>query len=165
VPDDLGTDFSGITVCMHVADYQCTTASMVADLPADPAAPLRWWASLGPACSAVVLPGVIVREAAGATLVVPPALTDPGVWQATSALARVAEQPGDAGRSALEATRAILGPAEAEAWAEADALAATNATVTEWQDAAARWSDSALAALGQAHAGVTHGGSIPRADT
>jgi len=165
VPTDLGEDFSGVTVCMHVADYQCTTASMVADLPADPTAPLRWWASLGPACSAVVLPGVIVRHTAGATMVVPPALTDPGVWQATSALARAAEQPGDLGRSALEATRAFLGPCEAEAWAEADELAATNATVTAWQDAAARWSDRARAALDEARAGVAPGGSTPRAET
>jgi hypothetical protein len=165
VPTDLGEDFSGVTVCMHVADYQCTTASMVADLPADPTAPLRWWASLGPTCSAVVLPGVILREASAATMVVPAALTDPVVWQATSALARAVEQPGDAGRSALEATRALLGPCEANAWAEADELVATNATSTAWRDAAARWSDRALAAVTKAHAVVAPPGPIPPAGT
>src|SRR5690606_38781609 len=31
-PEDVRDDWSGVTVCMHVRGYQCTTASMVADL-------------------------------------------------------------------------------------------------------------------------------------
>jgi secernin len=55
-PPGVHDDWSGITVCMHVRGYQCTTASLVADLPADPDEPLRAWAALGSPCASVYLP-------------------------------------------------------------------------------------------------------------
>ena len=55
-PDDVHGDWSGVTVCMHVRGYQCTTASLIADLPSSPGAPLRAWASLGTPCTGLFLP-------------------------------------------------------------------------------------------------------------
>ena len=47
---------NGVTVCMHLRDYQATTASMVAELPADPDAPIRAWVALGSPCASVYVP-------------------------------------------------------------------------------------------------------------
>ncbi len=54
-PTDVGDDWSGVTVCMHVRDYQVTTASMIAELRADDA-PLRAWVALGSPCASVYVP-------------------------------------------------------------------------------------------------------------
>ncbi len=135
VPAELHDDWSGVTVCMHVRDYQCTTASMVADLPADPSEPLRVWAALGTPCASVYLPIAVLDDGA----VVPPVLGDVDAWRSFSALSRAVERPGEEGGDALRTIRAALAPVEAVAWAEADELWAGRATAHRWRDAAAGW--------------------------
>lgn len=143
VPATVGDDWAGVTVCMHVRDYQCTTASMVADLPADPAEPLRIWATLGTPCAGVYLPVGVFDDGA----VVAPVLGDVDAWRSFAALSRAVEQPGDDGRAALAAVRALLGPIEADAWAEADELWDSGADARRWQAAAAGWDRRVRAAL------------------
>jgi hypothetical protein len=139
VPVGLGDDLSGVTVCMHVRDYQCTTATMIADLPEDPDDPLRLWAAVGPPCSTAALPGVVIRRGEPEA-VVPTVLSEPATWAHASAAARDAEQPGDDGLASLAATRRRVGTVEAQAWDEADELAERHASATEWRAAAERWS-------------------------
>ena len=135
VPAELHDDWSGVTVCMHVRGYQCTTASMVADLPADPSEPLRVWAALGTPCSSVYLPVAVL----GSEAVVPSVLGDVGAWRSFSSLSRAVERPGEEGSDALRTIRAALAPVEAMAWAEADELWAGRAPADRWRDAVARW--------------------------
>ncbi|MBN2624563.1 MAG: hypothetical protein JXA83_14390, partial [Acidimicrobiales bacterium] len=150
-PADVGADWSGVTVCMHVRDYQCTTASMVAELPASPGAPLRVWASLGTPCSAVFLPVAVLddrgRGGSGVDAVVPGVLGDVDVWRAFAALSRRVEAPGDRGASALAAVREVLDPLESAAWDEAEGLWASGAGGATWQAAANRWDHDVRAAL------------------
>ena len=134
VPPDVGDDWSGVTVCMHVAGVSCTTASVVADLPAD--GPVRVWASLGTPCSGVFLPVAMP----GADAVVPAVLGSADAWRAFSALSRAVERPGDEGAAALASVRAALAPVEAQAWAEADELWARDADAPRWRAAADAWS-------------------------
>jgi len=49
-------------VCMHADPVGTTTASMIAQLPADGAAPPRYWASLGSPCVGVFLPLFLAGE-------------------------------------------------------------------------------------------------------
>lgn len=135
VPAELHDDWSGVTVCMHVRDYQCTTASMVADLPADPNEPLRVWAALGTPCSSVYLPVGMLGDDA----IVPPVLGDVDAWRSFSSLSSAVERPGEEGSAALLAIRAALAPVEAVAWAEADELWLGGAGAERWRVAAAGW--------------------------
>lgn len=144
VPASLGDDLSGITVCMHVRDYQCTTASMVASLPADPDATIGLWASVGPACCAVVLPGAIVRRGAQPEVIVPDALGDPTLWQAASLAARRSETAVDNRDTPTTDARRAFGPIEAAAWDEAAELTASGAGPDAWAEAAGRWSSGTL---------------------
>jgi secernin len=142
-PDGVYDDWSGVTVCMHVRDYQCTTASVVADLPADPSEPMRIWAALGTPCTSVYLPvGVLEGEA-----VVPEVLGDAEVWRSFSALSRMVERPGDVGEAALRDIRSALAPVEAAAWDEADSLWASGAAAVRWRAAAAGWDEQVRVAL------------------
>ena len=145
MPGGVGDDWSGVTVCMHVRDLSCTTASMVAELPADPGQPVRVWSALGTPCTGVYLPvGVL-----GTSAVVPAVLGDPGAWRSFSRLSRAVEAPGDDGRAALAEVRAVLAPVEAEAWAEGDELWSSGATTGRWRTATSAWDDRVRAALGQ----------------
>ena len=144
-PDAVGDDWSGVTVCMHVRGYQCTTASLVADLPASPGAPPRLWASLGTPCCGVFLPVAVLPSRPLAVL--PSVLGDAGAWRSFAALSRRVEAPGDRGAAALADARAILAPVEAAAWEEADALWATGADPAAWRTAADRWDGAVRAAL------------------
>ncbi|MCC5950787.1 MAG: hypothetical protein JJU45_01710 [Acidimicrobiia bacterium] len=148
-PADVGDDWSGITVCMHVRDYQATTAAMVAWLPHSPAAPRRMWAALGSPCASVFLPGVVLGHGPAAHVVLPAALSSPEMWHRLAGVARRVEAPGDQGLEALMAARRTLGPVEAAAWAEADELAATEGpgVVDAWGEAARRWSEATAAAV------------------
>jgi secernin len=153
-PGDVGDDWSGVTVCMHVRGYQGTTASMVADLPAGgptSGEPLRVWASLGPACTGVFLPIAVcaATPGGGPVGVVPEVLGDAGAWRVFAALGRAVEAPGEAGASALARIRAGLAPVEAGAWAEGDDLSSSGAGPGEWRAAADRWSSEVRAALGR----------------
>jgi hypothetical protein len=133
---------------MHVRGYQCTTASMVVDLPADASVPPRVWASLGTPCTGVFLPvGLTAEAGAPPSAVVPSVLGDTTAWHAFAELGRRVEAPGDAGRCALEEVRAALDPVEDDAWAEAAELWATSASPTRWRDAAGRWDAAARSAL------------------
>ena len=156
-PDDVHEDWSGVTLCMHLRGYQCTTASMVADLSDSDGSPLRVWASLGTPCTGVFLPVAVVvdgtgeERAAGPRAVVPGVLGDAEAWRAFAALGRRVEVRGDRGAEALADARAVLAPVEAAAWDEADALWAAGAPPAGWRVAADRWDGAvraALAALG-----------------
>ncbi|HET9611953.1 MAG TPA: hypothetical protein VFP06_20225 [Acidimicrobiales bacterium] len=153
-PATVGDDWSGVTVCMHVRDYQCTTASLVADLPGSPGTPPRLWASLGTPCCGVFLP---VAMLPGRPPVLPPVLGDPAAWRSFAALSRRVEAPGDRGAAALAAARAALAPVEAGAWQEADALWAAGAGPAAWRAAAARCDAAVRAALAALAAPVASG--------
>ncbi|NLV56191.1 MAG: hypothetical protein GXY13_11325 [Acidimicrobiales bacterium] len=146
-PVDVGDDWSGVTVCMHVRDYQCTTASMVADLPAGAAggsgaggsAPIRVWASVGGPCTGVFLPVGLP--------VVPEVLGDAGAWAAFSALGRGVEVLDGSAGEALARIRAVLDPIEDAAWSEGDDLWSAGAGPDRWRTAATGWSAAVRAAL------------------
>lgn len=127
VPNDVHDDWSGVTVCMHVRDYQATTAAMVADLPRDPGAPLRAWVALGSPCASVFLP---VFPPLG----VPAALGESASWHRFAALRDRVEHDPDA----LAAVRAVLAPVEDELWDRADHAArlGTEAALADYVDAA-----------------------------
>jgi len=112
-PTDVHDDWSGVTVCMHVRGYQATTASMVAELPADDEAPPRAWVALGSPCTSVYVP---VFPFDGG---VPRQLAEPETWTRFAALRDLVEADGDR----LADVRAVLGPVEGELWEEADAVA------------------------------------------
>lgn len=150
-PVEVGRDWAGVTVCMHVRDYQCTTASLVADLPSSPDTPVRIWASLGTPCTGVFLPVAVFppngNGAAGPQAVVPAVLGDAEGWRAFAALGRRVEAPGEQGASALDTVRSVLSPLEAAAWHEADALWARGAGPDAWRAAADHWDSAVRAAL------------------
>ncbi|MCO8126549.1 hypothetical protein NHL50_04960 [Acidimicrobiia bacterium EGI L10123] len=154
VPDGVHDDWSGVTVCMHVRDYQCTTASMVADLPSDPGEPLRVWAALGTPCSSVYLPVAVLGDEA----VVASVLGDVGAWRSFSALSRAVERPGAEGGDALLAIRTSLATVEAAAWADAEELWAARAGAERWRGAAAGWDQLVRSAV----ADVLSATSAPR---
>lgn len=154
VPDGVHDDWSGVTVCMHVREYQCTTASMVADLPSDPGEPLRVWAALGTPCSSVYLPVAVLGDEA----VVPSVLGDIGAWRSFSALSRAVERPGQEGSDALLAIRTSLATVEAAAWADAEELWAARAGAERWRGAAAGWDQLVRSAV----ADVLSATSAPR---
>lgn len=143
VPGDVHDDWSGVTVCMHVRDYQCTTASLVADLRHDPNEPLRVWACLGTPCSSAYLPVGVVTSGIRTEAVVPASLGDAAVWARLASRSRRAEQPGAIGAASLLATRTALDVVEAHAWAEAEALWDRQAGPDAWRASADRW-DAAL---------------------
>lgn len=136
IPPDLGNDFDGVTVCMHVRDYQVTTASMVALLPhAD--SPVRLWACLGSPCVGIYVPLLV-----GA---VPTELGDATVWSHFDALRRAAE--ADPAMAAMIRTR--LGPLEADAWTAADVrVTAGDLDPDRWATVAAGTVRRALDATG-----------------
>lgn len=114
VPTGVDEHWNGVTVCMHLRDYQATTASMVAELPADPDAVPRAWVALGSPCASVYLP---VFPPFG----VPSELGRPDTWHRFAALRdRVEAEP-----EALDAVRARLAPVEDELWDRADRAVAT----------------------------------------
>ena len=111
-PRELGDDFSGMTVCMHIEGYMATTASMVAELVAD--APIRIFSAPGSPCVSPYLPAAIV----GGTVLVPAALKDLEVWTRCAVLRdQVMAEP-----SSLERIRRRLGPLESELFEEASSL-------------------------------------------
>jgi len=112
LPGEFRPDGSGISVCLHIRGFQSTTSSIVAELPADPDAPLRAWVAPCSPCVSVFVP-VFPPDA------VPAALADPAVWSAFAALRDRVE----ADHSALAPIRAVFAPLEAELWSEADDVA------------------------------------------
>jgi secernin len=144
VPTTIDAAWRGISVCMHVRGYQCTTASLVADLPEDLDAPVRAWASLGTPCTGAFVPVALVGRPGDAEAVVTAASSDPTVWDVARRLSRAVEALGDdgsgrAGAEALRAVRSALDVFEAQAWAEADDLGSAGAGVDRWRAAARQW--------------------------
>lgn len=136
-PESVAEDWTGVTVCMHVRDYIATTSSMICELPADSAAPLRLWIALGSPCVSVYVP--VFFDA------VPRELSDPLQWDRLRVLRDRVEADG----SALAEVRSVLGPVEADLWEEADALAESGDPVALKAYAASAWApiDSALTHL------------------
>lgn len=136
-PTKAGRDGSGVSVCMHVRGYMTTNASMVAELPIDPDAPLRAWVAVASPCVSVYVP---VFPPDG----VPIELARSDTWDRFAALRARVEDDG----AELGAIRDALGPLESELWDEAD-VAAGDAGASE-QFIASVWPrlDAALTSLG-----------------
>ncbi len=136
LPPATAEDGRNVTVCMHVGDYQTTTASLVVDLRTD--APPRAWACLGSPCVSVYVPFFPPS--------VPSTLSDPSQWHRFARLrSRVEARP-----DAIDAVRAVLAPAERELWEDADRAAAAGAqsSVAAFTARASGVVDAALTALG-----------------
>jgi dipeptidase len=136
-PTAVEDDWRGVTVCMHVRDYQATTASMVCELPAEGGAPLRAWIALGSPCVSVYVP-------AFPPAAVTPELSDPASWARFAALRDRVERDADE----LAAIRAVLAPIEGDLWADADESCADPARQTRFAAGAWRRVDAGLAELG-----------------
>ena len=141
LPEGIDADLHGFTVCFHVnvpgLIVQTTTASLIADLPADPQVPARAWVGLGSPCASVYVP-VFLPDG------VPAELADPATWARFAALRdRVEADP-----AALAAVRADLAPLETDLWTRADACALDEEARTEFPRAAWLQVDAALTRLG-----------------
>lgn len=111
-PETIDADGTGVTVCMHVRGYRNTTSSMIAEMPADGAQPMRAWVAPGNPCVCVYVPVFPPGS-------VPEALGEPAVWHRFALLRDRVE--ADAG--VLPEVRALFDPLEAELWSEADDMA------------------------------------------
>ena len=140
-PTGVDTDGSGVSVCMHVRGVVVTTASMIAELPADLAAgaPLRVLVAAGSPCVSIYVPA-FPRTAAGPPPFVPVELSGEELWHASAALRQLVEAEPDA----LPAIRETLTPVEDELWAEAEAVLEDPA---RWDEVGESWGSRALTAL------------------
>lgn len=112
LPAEVGADFSGVTVCMHVRGYQASASSIVSRLPCDHAEPTRHWIALGSPCVSVYVPAT--------DDVIAPELGEAATWCRFVALRdRVEADP--TGADELAAIRAVLDPVERELWAAHEA--------------------------------------------
>ncbi len=150
LPDPaIEADGTGITVCMHVRGYQCTTSSMIAELRADgDEPPVRAWVAMGSPCTSVYLP-VFVGQ--GPAPLVPPALGEVATYRRFAALReRVEIDPWDrdASDEALATIRGVLDPVEDELWEEAEQVAADPARWASFVGESWTRVDRALARLG-----------------
>jgi hypothetical protein len=139
LPGDVDATWNGITVCMHLRNYQATTASMVAELPADTEAPMRAWVALGSPCVSIYVP--VFPPALS-----PPELADPATWVRFAALwDRVEARP-----DALAPTRAALAGVEADLWDAADDAFASGSDARIERAVTSAWApvDAALRRLG-----------------
>jgi hypothetical protein len=137
IPDTVGDDWEGFTVCMHRADLHAqTTASMIAELRDD--APLRAWIALGNPCASVYVPAFPPTIA--------PELADPATW---TRFAQLRERAEGAAEDAAN-VRAALAPVESDLWAEADVAFESGdvARLREFSVGAFRVVDAALRTLG-----------------
>ncbi len=125
------------SVCLHLPDVGLsTTASLVAELPADPATPMRAWAALASPCASIYVPLFPPMT--------PPMLADPRLWDRFARLRdRVEAAPG-----ALAEIRAELAGVETQLWAAAAAAGRDEERQRAVIDAAPIAVDAALARLG-----------------
>jgi secernin len=140
-PTGVDADGGGVSVCMHVRGVVVTTASMIADLPADVAegAPLRVYVAAGSPCVSIYVPA-FPRTAAGPPPFVPVELSGEELWQAAAALRQSIQADSDA----LPVIRETLTPVEDELWAEAqDVLEEPS----RWAEVGGSWGSRALHAL------------------
>jgi len=136
-PTEVDTDWHGITVCMHLRDYQATTASMITWLPRDPDEPPRAWFALGSPCASVYVPAFPPGH-------VPSVIADPATWQRFAALRDRVERDG----RELDPIRAALGPLESQLWDEADAISTDPRRWPGFAASVGARIDTALQALG-----------------
>ncbi len=114
IPEAPRDDWSGVSVCMHVRDYQTTTASMVCEISSRPTArpasgpTIRLWICLGSPCVGVFVPTVAPH--------VPGLVSDPTIWTRFDALRVRAESSPD---SAAQ-IRGVWAPIESQLWTTAD---------------------------------------------
>ncbi|HEY5023989.1 MAG TPA: hypothetical protein VII76_03350 [Acidimicrobiales bacterium] len=146
-PRAVDADGTGVTLCMHIRDFEATTSSMVAELGADASGPGRAWVALGNPCASVFVP-VVAPSPSRPDAPVPGFLAREASARRFAALARVAET----GVGPLEAVRAVLGPLEAALWDEADTLEPDASQWRAFTAVAERRVLDALDAL--AHAGL-----------
>jgi hypothetical protein len=140
-PAQLGPDFSGVSVCMHLRDRYVTAASMIAELPEGIAdgVPLRVWVAPGSPCASVFVPA-FPRSVAGPPPFVPVELSSEELWQAADAVRRRVEGEPDA----LAEVRGSLDPVEDELWLEADEVLGRPG---RWAEVGASWGARAADAL------------------
>jgi secernin len=140
-PAYVGSDFTGVTVCMHVRGLSVTAASMIAELPLgiEDGAPLRAYVAAGSPCASIYVPA-FPRTVAGPPPFIPLELSGPELWHAADALRQRVEADPDA----LPAVRALLQPVEDELWADADDVLEDP---SRWASAGAAWGSRALHAL------------------
>ena len=117
-PTELAADGTGVTICMHVRGFQATTASMVAELPADPDRAARVWAALGSPCASVYIPCIVPPVSYRGAAPVAGALCDESVARRFADLRAVADEIP----SRLSLVRAGLCGPESELWDEADGM-------------------------------------------
>jgi len=144
-PAEVLADGTGVTVCMHIRDFESTTASMVVELPVDTDVPRRAWVALGNPCASVFVPALAPSHA-DPRASVPGLLATEAAARRFAALSRAAEADGDA----LASVRGVLAPVEAELWDEADTLDADPARWQELASAAERRVLDALETLARA---------------
>jgi hypothetical protein len=100
-PETFAIDGTGVSVCMHLRNFQNTTSSMITLLPSDPATPVRAWVAPGQPCVSVFLP-LFPPNA------VPAALGASSVWAQFARLRDEVEKDGDS----LARIRAVFAPLE-----------------------------------------------------
>jgi hypothetical protein len=159
-PASVEADGTGITVCMHIRDFEATTASMVAVLSAgadgatgiaDAARPGRAWVALGSPCASVFVPVLLPSaKGGGSPSSVAPALGERSLARRLVALSRAAE----AREGALASVRAVLDPIEAHLWEEAEGLAPDPASWDAFAGRAERRLVAGLDSLAAAGLGV-----------
>ena len=115
-PTAVSADGAGVTVCMHVRDFECTTSSMVVELPAEAGARGRMWVALGNPCASVFVPALAPTPKHAA--LVSTALAEEALSRRFAAVSRAAETDP----AALEAVRGVFEPLEEALWDEAEGL-------------------------------------------
>jgi hypothetical protein len=140
-PSDVGADFGGVTVCMHVRGLCVTAASMIAELPlgVTDGAPLRVYVAAGSPCASVYVPA-FPRSIAGPPPFIPLELSGQDLWHAADEVRRRVEAEPDA----LAEVREALKPVEDELWAEADQVLEHP---SRWAHVGASWGQRALHAV------------------
>ncbi len=154
-PTAVDADGTGVTVCMHIRDFEATTSSMVAELTLDDhdGVPGRAWVALGNPCASVFMP-VVAPSPTAPSGSVPDALAGELWARRFAAVSRAAETDV----ASLESVRSVLGPVEVELWDEADALGPRGADPARWHlfaSEAERRVQGALDTLAGAGIGVT----------
>ncbi len=130
LPQELRSDFTGVSVCMHVRGLSVTTSSLVCWLPSDPRDVLRAWVAPGSPCVSVYIP--VFPPHLGRGAVVPSELFDQALWSDVDRLRHRAEQDPDE----LSRVRLVLDPLEAAFWSEADEVVGQPST---WPEMTSNW--------------------------
>lgn len=124
-PPEVHRDGTGVSICMHLRNWEATTGAIVAELHQDPEVVPRAWVALGNPCVSIFVP-VFPPDAS------PAVLADPRTWGAFDRLKRAADAAADRAAAAGDPDRGLavlatirdhLGPVERTLWDEADEAA------------------------------------------